>query len=91
MKKDFAFWTLISMAVLFMIGIILIFASVSAGMDAGSAAMQRNGGIMDSGAYERIINSTIFNFRAVGIILSVLSGIGALVSGYLAYQEIEHK
>jgi len=76
------------MVIAFIIGIMLIFSSVTIGQSIGDNAIRRNGGSMDTSRYERIIDANTLNFRTVGLVVSLVGGIGMLLSGYALYKEI---
>ena len=58
MKKKMAVTSLCLTAVACVAGFILIFSSLSIGEKAGHAAIQANGGSMDTAAYYRVIDTT---------------------------------
>jgi len=88
MKKEMAKKSLCIMAIIFIIGIITIFSSLSIGENFGSKAMQKNGGSMDTSRYERIIDNNTSNFQTIGMILSLVGGFGLLISGFALYKEL---
>ncbi|MDP4089944.1 MAG: hypothetical protein Q8930_11825 [Bacillota bacterium] len=88
MKKKMVKTSLCVMAITFVIGIALILSSVSIGQKAGDNAMQRNGGVMDTSQYERIINTNTSNYQIIGGVLSLMGGFGILLSGYALYKEL---
>lgn len=88
MKKKFVLRALIVMSMLLIIGIILIFSSGVVGENVGSAAIQSNGGSMDTESYQRIVNTTTVNFQITGSILSIVGGFGVLLSGNALYKEL---
>ncbi len=90
MKKKIACITLIIAAVVFIIGIIMIFSSTNIGRNAGHDAIHANGGSMSTSQYERIIESTTANYRTAGVILSLFGGMGVLISGIGVYKELDN-
>ena len=88
MKKVIAKRALYIMVVMLIVGLILILTSTSIGNKIGSNAIQRNGGSMDTSQYERIIDTNTSNFRTVGLILSLVGGVGFLLSGFALYNEL---
>ncbi len=88
MKKVIAKRALYVMVVMLIVGLILILSSTAIGSRMGSNAIQRNGGSMDTGQYERIIDTNTSNFRTVGLILSLVGGFGMLLSGFAFYNEL---
>ena len=89
MKKKMAVTSLCLMAMACVAGFILIFSSLSIGEKAGHAAMQANGGFMDTTAYYRVIDSTVDNYRTAGFVLALTGGAGVLLSGCGVYRELD--
>lgn len=88
MKKRFATTAFVLMLVLFISGLVMVFSSTKMGQNEGRKAMQANGGSIDTQKYYTIIDSTSENFRSAGIIISLIGGLGLLISGYGIYNEI---
>lgn len=88
MKKNISKISLGAMIATFILGFILIFSSNSIGKGMGDSAMKRNGGIIDSVTYERILDNNTSNFRIAGFALSLFGGAGIIVSGYALYKEL---
>ena len=88
MRKRYAIISLVIMWALFIGGLIMIFNSTSVGNGKGQSAIQANGGSMDTQQYLSIINSTIENYRTAGAVISLVGGLGVLLSGYGVYKEI---
>lgn len=89
MKSKIAKNSLVVMGVAFIVGLILIFSSASIGESFAQNAIQANGGEMDTSEYERIITSNTENLRMVGLVISLVGGLGSLLSGYALYNEID--
>lgn len=89
MKQRFAIVSLGVMVATFIIGIILIFSSVSIGQRKGFEAMQRNGGHMDTSRYHMIIEANTSSYRTGGLALALVGGFGTLLSGYAVYQKLD--
>ena len=89
MKEKIAKNSLIVTGIAFVVGIILIFLSASIGQRLGYNAIQSNGGSMETSAYERIIAANTDNFRMGGLVISLVGGFGALLSGYALYTEMK--
>lgn len=77
------------MCIAFIIGLVLIFAAPSIGRNAGSAAIQENGGSMDTSQYERIIDHTTVSYQAGGFAIALVGGFGMLLGGYALYKDAE--
>lgn len=77
------------MVIVLILGFVLIFSSSNIGQYRGDEAVASNGGSMDTSQYERIIESTTNNFETAGLILSLLGGLGFLMSGYALYKELD--
>ena len=88
-KQKIAKQTLTYTAVIMVIGLVLILASGWLGDYMGSNALQNQGGMMDTSEYERIIQITTDNVRAIGFIVSIISGIGLVMSGYALYNLLD--
>jgi len=88
MKKNYVLFSIIIMSILFIGGLVMLFNSTTAGQRAGSRAMQENGGSIDTQKYYSIIDSTTQNYRTGGMVISLVGGLGILISGYALYKEI---
>jgi hypothetical protein len=88
MKKKYILTSLIIMSLLFIGGLIILFSSTAIGQRVGHRELQANGGSMDTTQYYNIINSTTENFRTAGMVISLVGGLGVLLSGYGVYKEI---
>lgn len=80
--------SLTCMGISFIVGLIFIFLSTSIGESFGQNAIQANGVSMETSEYERIITSNTENFRVGGLVISLVGGVGSLLSGYALYNEI---
>jgi len=90
MKKKFAQNAVALMVILFACGLILIFSSTALGQNEGSRVIQANGGSMDTAEYQRTITSVMDNCRMAGAIISLVGGLGVLLSGYGLFLALEH-
>jgi hypothetical protein len=88
MKKKYIIASLIIMSLLFIGGLIILLRSTDIGQGVGHKELQVNGGSMDTTQYYNIINSTTENFRTAGMVISLVGGLGVLLSGYGVYKEI---
>lgn len=88
MKKKMAKKSLYIMVMVFIIGIILIFSSPLIGQNLGDKAIGRNGGVMDTSQYHRIIDTNSSTFQTAGLVLSLVGGFGLLLSGFALYKEL---
>lgn len=88
MKKKYIITSLIVMSLLFIGGLIILFSSTAIGQRVGHRELQANGGSMDTTQYYNIISSTTENFRTAGMVISLVGGLGVLLSGYGVYKEI---
>lgn len=82
MDKKFYRTTMIVGAILFIIGIILIFGATDIGRELAYHAIQANGGSMDTEEYMFIMKSQTLSFQLVGTVCSIVGGIGVLLFGY---------
>lgn len=88
MKKEMAKKSLSIMVIIFVIGIMLILSSSLIGQSFGDKAIERNGGVMDTSQYHRIIDTNSSNFQTVGMVLSLVGGFGLLLSCFALYKEL---
>ena len=88
-KQKIAKQALTYNAVIMVIGLVLILTSGWLGEYMGSNALQNQGGVMDTSEYERIMQNTTQNVRSVGFIVSIISGIGLVMSGYALYNQMD--
>ena len=88
-KQKVAKQVLTYTAVIMVIGLVLISTSGWLGDYMGSNALQNQGGMMDTSEYERIIKNTTDNVRAIGFIVSMISGIGLVMSGHALYNQLD--
>lgn len=68
----------------FIAGMVLLFGSVNWGMDAANAAIQKNGGVMDTERFYYIMQSTRNVYLIAGGVVSAIGGVVAVAFGYLA-------
>jgi hypothetical protein len=88
MKKDFAKKSLMIMAALLCIGLILILSSDFIGEKAGTTTFQGPGGTNSTSLDRDIASRTADNYMTVGLVLSLIGGLGILVSGHALYKEL---
>lgn len=88
-KRKIAKQALTYTAVIMVIGLVLILTSGWLGDYMGSNALQNQGGVMDTSEYERIMQNTTENVRSIGFIVSIISGIGLVMSGYALYNQLD--
>lgn len=67
--------------ILFVIGIILMFCATNIGRELAYHAIQANGGSMDTEEYMFIMKSQTLSFQLIGVVCSIVGGIGALFCG----------
>jgi hypothetical protein len=66
--------------VVLVIGLIILMNSINLGNHEMSNIMNANGGSMDSNKYMIYLEQSIINYRFAGSILSILGGLGLLIS-----------
>ncbi|EOC99680.1 hypothetical protein [Caldisalinibacter kiritimatiensis] len=86
-KRIISIGVLILAIVVFIIGLNMIFSSVNVGQIEGAEAIRRHGGSMSTDKYLIILESAIENHRTSGIIVSLIGGLGILLSGVGVYKE----
>lgn len=69
-------------AVLFVVGLLLLLNAVYIGRGAASAALMRNGGMMDTEEYQFIMRSQTLGFQLAGTVCALLGGFGTLLLIY---------
>lgn len=86
-KLKMAKTSLIVMTTVFIIGIVLIFSSASIGKSIGTTTYTgRNSSV--STVDSDMVNATTINYRVVGTLVSLVGGVGVLLSGYAIYKEL---
>lgn len=88
MKIKYSVISLIIMLTLFVSGFVLILRSTSMGQSYGQKVIHANGGSMDTEQYYGVINHSTENYRIVGILISMVGGVGILLCGCGIYKEI---
>lgn len=66
--------------VVIFIGLLIIMNSINLGNQDVSIIIGKNGGGMDTSTYLIYLEQSITKYRVVGIILSVLGGLGVLIN-----------
>lgn len=62
--------------ILFVAGLVVLFSSVSLGNEAANAYLRSQGGGMDGGQFMIVFQESISTYRWIGMILSVIGGLG---------------
>lgn len=88
MKRDLVKISFVLTLIIFLMSFVIILSSTNIGQSAGDRAIQSYGGKMNTQRYMRIIQSTTDDYRASGIILASISGLGILISGIGIYKEL---
>lgn len=78
---------LVVLVLLFVLGLALVLASTSIGLSAAHAEVVKNGGSLDSAMYQYIMTNTAENYRIVGAIIALISGLGVLFAGVADYRQ----
>lgn len=76
--------------VLFIVGVILILCAPGIGEGIGESILSKSGS-MDTQRFYMIIEAYTSSFRTVGVVLSLIGGLGTLLSGYVLYKENKDK
>lgn len=87
-KVKMAKISLIVMTSTLIIGIILILSSVSIGKNIGTTTTYSGPNSSISTIDTDIVKATTTNYRVVGTLISLIGGIGTLLSGYGIYKEL---
>ena len=85
-KKHTYSGIMVVLVLLFVLGLVLTLSSASIGQSTASAELMKNGGTMDTSMYQYIMSNTADSYRLVGAILSIISGVGALMAGFADYK-----
>lgn len=86
-KKQTYTGVMVVLILLFMLGLVLVLTSATIGLSTANAEMAKNGGVMDTAMYQYIMSNTAESYRIVGAILSVITGVGALLAGLVGYKQ----
>lgn len=86
-KKQTYTGVLVVLILLFILGLILVLVSAAVGISTANAEMVKNGGSMDTAMYQYITSNTAESYRIVGAILSMITGVGALLAGMVGYKQ----
>ena len=72
---------LVVLVLLFVLGLVLVLTSTSIGLSTAHTEAMKNGGSLDTTMYNYIMTNTAENYRIVGAILALISGVGILLAG----------
>ena len=86
-KKQTYTGVLVVLVLLFILGLIVVLVSAAIGISTANAEMAKNGGSMDTAMYQYIMSNTAESYRIVGAILSMITGVGALLAGMVGYKQ----
>ena len=78
---------MVVLVLLFVLWLVLTLSSASIGQSAADAEIVKYGGSMDTATYQFIMTNTAESYRLVGAILSIISGVGALMAGFADYKQ----
>ena len=85
-KKQMYTGVMVVLVLLFVLGLVLVLTSASIGLTTANVEMTKNGGFMDTAMYQYIMSNTAESYRIVGAILSLITGVGALMAGFAGYK-----
>jgi len=88
MKKKIAVYTFVGMCLGFIVGLVLIFSAPTRGFYEGTRFVRRMGGSVDTNQFEILIEGTIISYQAGGFVISLVGGLGMIVSGYVLHKEL---
>ncbi|MFL0269364.1 hypothetical protein [Candidatus Clostridium radicumherbarum] len=80
LKKNLLIGKLLTFGIVFAIGIIILINSLNLGDNEMSNIMKAHGGSMDTNQYIIYLEQSIINYKIVGSILSLLGGLGVLLT-----------
>ena len=78
---------LVVLVLLFVLGLVLVMTSAAIGLSTAHAEVVKNGGSLDTTLYNYIMTNTAENYRIVGVIVSLISGVGVLLAGVANYRQ----
>ena len=84
-KKQTFTGLIVVLVLLFVLGLLLTLTSATIGLSTANAELAKNGGSMDTAMYQYIMSNTAESYRLVGAILAVITGLGAIMSGFAAF------
>ena len=86
-KKMFS-GIIVVMVLLFVLGLVLVLTSTAIGISTANTEVVNNGENLDTALlYSYIMTNTAANYRIVGAILALISGIGILLAGVANYRQ----
>lgn len=85
-KKQTYNGVMVVLILLFVLGLVLVMTSATIGLSTASAELAKNGGSMDTAMYQYIMSNTAESYRIVGAILALITGVGALMAGFVGYK-----
>ena len=86
-KKQMYNGVMVVLILLFVLGLVLVLTSATIGLTTANAELTKNGGSMDSVMYQYIMSNTAESYRIVGAILAIITGVGALMAGFVGYKQ----
>ena len=86
-KKQTYNGVMVVLVLLFVLGLVLVLTSATIGLTTANAELTKNGGSMDSTMYQYIMSNTAESYRIVGAILAIITGVGALMAGFVGYKQ----
>ena len=86
-KKQTYTGVMVVLVLLFVLGLVLVLTSATIGLSTASAELAKNGGSMDTNMYQYIMSNTAESYRIVGVILALITGVGALMAGFAGYKQ----
>lgn len=78
---------IVVLVLLFVLGLVLVLTSTAIGLSTAHAEVVKSGGSLDTTLYNYIMTSTAENYRIVGAILALISGVGVLFAGVAGYRQ----
>ena len=79
---------IVVLVLLFVLGLVLVLTSTAIGISTANTEVVNNDGNLDTALlYSYIMTNTAANYRIVGAILALISGIGILLAGVANYRQ----
>ncbi|MEA4870723.1 hypothetical protein SDC9_198131 [bioreactor metagenome] len=86
-KKQTYTGVMVVLILLFVLGLVLVLTSATIGLSTANAEAAKSGGVLDSAMYQYVMSNTAESYRIVGAILSMITGVGALLAGLVGYRQ----
>ena len=87
MRKKVVITVLVVMSICFTVGLRLIFTAPDRGLSMSGSIVRSHGGSMDTNQLLVVLEGAITSYHIGGFIISLISGLGLILSGYVLYKK----